>query len=154
MKKRWLKKQRRGKCIKRKEPSTSKKKTMNKAEKGEENYSNSEDEDELNNVKGGHKKPSKQVKYPTCNTRSSPKPLFDAISVYHVIENFHSPSMELRLQKGSIKATRQKVNDILGIPMGNTKLQDLDKRPDNDPFIAEWEAQYNHLGKPTPRAIA
>ncbi|GJY28382.1 hypothetical protein Tco_0404149 [Tanacetum coccineum] len=62
--------------------------------------------------------------------------------------------MELRLQKGSIKATRQKVNDILGIPMGNTKLQDLDKRPDNDPFIAEWEAQYNHLGKPTPRAIA
>ncbi|GKC77180.1 hypothetical protein Tco_1127954 [Tanacetum coccineum] len=178
------------KCIKWKEPSTSKKKTMNKAEEEEENYSNSEDEEELKKVtkgkmeKGGHKKPSKQVKYPTCNTRSSPKPLFDAMSglseerkrclkqmgferyiqfpivelpsklAYHVIENFHSPSMELRLQKGSIKATRQKVNDILGIPMGNTKLQDLDKRPDNDPFIAEWEAQYNHLGKPTPRAIA
>ncbi|GJY95175.1 hypothetical protein Tco_0511536 [Tanacetum coccineum] len=62
--------------------------------------------------------------------------------------------MELRLQKGSIKATRQIVNDILGIPMGNTKLQDLDKIPDNDLFIAEWEAQYNHLGKPTPRIIA
>nr|GEU70114.1 hypothetical protein [Tanacetum cinerariifolium] len=62
--------------------------------------------------------------------------------------------MELRLQKGSIKATRQKVNDILGIPMGNTKLQDFDKRPDNDPFIAEWEAQYNNLRKPTPRAIS
>ncbi|GJT18982.1 hypothetical protein Tco_0877688 [Tanacetum coccineum] len=62
--------------------------------------------------------------------------------------------MELRLQKGSIKATRQKVNDILGIPTRNTKLQDLYKRPDNDPFIAEWEAQYNDLGKPTPRAIA
>ncbi|GJU79563.1 hypothetical protein Tco_1281928 [Tanacetum coccineum] len=153
-----VKTQRREKCIKRKEPSTSKKKTMNKAEKGEENYSNSEDEDELNKVKGCHKKPSKQVKYPTCNTRSSPKPLFDAMIglskerkrclkqmgferyiqfpivelpsklAYHVIENFHSPSMELRLQKGSIKATRQKVNDIL--------------------------AQYNHLGKPTPRAIA
>nr|GFA11026.1 hypothetical protein [Tanacetum cinerariifolium] len=65
-----------------------------------------------------------------------------------------SPSMELRLQKGSIKATRQKVNDILGKPMGNRKLQDLDKRHDNDHFIAKWEAQYNHLGKPTPRAIA
>ncbi|GKB67760.1 hypothetical protein Tco_0929172 [Tanacetum coccineum] len=62
--------------------------------------------------------------------------------------------MELRLQKGSIKSTRQKVNDILGIAMGNTKLQYLEKRPDNDPFIAEWEAQYNHLGKATPRAIA
>nr|GEU57400.1 hypothetical protein [Tanacetum cinerariifolium] len=134
--------------------------------------------------KGGHKKPSKKVKYLTCNTRSLPKPLFDAMSglseerkrclkqmgferciqfpivelpsklAYHVIENFHSPSMELQLQKGPIKATRQKVNDILGIPMGNTKLQDLDKRPDKDPFIAKWEAQYNHLGKPTPRAIA
>nr|GEX41364.1 hypothetical protein [Tanacetum cinerariifolium] len=61
---------------------------------------------------------------------------------------------KIKLEEGSIKATRQKVNDILGIPMGNTKLQDLDKRPDNDPFIAEWEAQYNNLRKPTPRAIA
>nr|GFA73953.1 hypothetical protein [Tanacetum cinerariifolium] len=88
---------------------------MYKAEKGEESYSNSEEEDELNKVKGGHKKPSKQ--------------------------------------KGSIKAIRQKLNDILGMPMGKTKFQDLDKRPDNDPFIAECEAQYNNLGKPTPRAI-
>ncbi|GJV48630.1 hypothetical protein Tco_1438842 [Tanacetum coccineum] len=111
------------------------------AEEEEENYSNSEDEEELKKVtkgkmeKGGHKKPSKQVKYPTCNTRSSPKSLFDAMSdlseerkrclkqmgferyiqfpivelplrlAYHVIENFHSLSMELRFQKGSIKAT-------------------------------------------------
>nr|GEW38879.1 peptidase C48, SUMO/sentrin/Ubl1 [Tanacetum cinerariifolium] len=52
------------KCIKWKEPSTSKKKTINKAEKEKENYSNSKDEEELN-------------------------------------------------KKGSIKATRQKVNDIL-----------------------------------------
>ncbi|GKD81854.1 hypothetical protein Tco_1348693 [Tanacetum coccineum] len=35
------------------------------------------------------------------------------ILAYHVIENFHTPSMELRLQKGSIKATRQKVYDML-----------------------------------------
>ncbi|GJX43001.1 hypothetical protein Tco_0259677 [Tanacetum coccineum] len=62
--------------------------------------------------------------------------------------------MELRLQKGSIKATRQKVHDILGIPMGNTKLQDLEQRDANDPFIAEWEEQYSHLQKPTPPAIA
>ncbi|GJR75028.1 hypothetical protein Tco_0087393, partial [Tanacetum coccineum] len=62
--------------------------------------------------------------------------------------------MELRLQKGSIKATRQKVHDILGIPMGNTKLQDLEQRHANDPFIFEWKAQYSHLIKPTPPAIA
>nr|GEV58811.1 hypothetical protein [Tanacetum cinerariifolium] len=174
------------KFIKWKEPSTSKQKTVNKAKEEEENYSNSEDGEELKKVKKGkmekrgHKKPSKQVKYPTCNTRSSPKPLFDAMSglseerkrclkqivferyiqfpivelpsklAYNVIENFHFLIMELRLQKGSIKATRQKMNDILGIPMRNTNLQDLDKRPDNDHFIAEWEAQYNYLGKPSP----
>ncbi|GJU09718.1 hypothetical protein Tco_1132114 [Tanacetum coccineum] len=73
---------------------------------------------------------------------------------YHVIENFHTPSMELRLQKGSIKATRQKFHDILSIPMGKMKLEDLEQRPYNNPFIAEWEAQYSHLGKPTPRAIS
>ncbi|GKD44693.1 hypothetical protein Tco_1269338, partial [Tanacetum coccineum] len=163
---------------------------MNKAEEEKENYANSKDEEEFKKVtkskieKEGHKKPSKQVRYLTWNTRSLPKPLFDAMSglsyerkrclkqmhfkryiqfpivelpsklAYNAIENFHSPSMKLRLQKGSIKATRQKVNYILGIPMGNTKFQDLDKRPNNDPFIAEWEAQYNHLGKPTPRVIA
>nr|GEY51994.1 hypothetical protein [Tanacetum cinerariifolium] len=129
-------------------------------------------------------KPRKKVTYPTCNTRSSPKALFDAMScltnerkrclkqigfkryinfpivelpstlAYHVIENFHTPHMEIRLQKGLVKATRQKMHDILGIPMRNTKLQDLEQRDANDPFIAEWEAQYSHLKKLTPPAIA
>nr|GEY88358.1 hypothetical protein [Tanacetum cinerariifolium] len=127
-------------------------------------------------------KPRNKVTYPTCNTRSSP--IFDAMScltnerkrclkqigferyinfpivelpstlAYHVIDNLHTSSMELRLQKGSVKATRQKVHDIFGIPIGNTKLQDLEQRDANDPFIAEWEAQYSHLKKPTPPEIA
>nr|GEU57996.1 hypothetical protein [Tanacetum cinerariifolium] len=74
--------------------------------------------------------------------------------VYHVIEKFHTPSMELGLQKGSIKATSQKVHDILGIQMRNTKLQDLEQREANDHFIDEWEEQYSHLQKPTPPVIA
>ncbi|GJT59963.1 hypothetical protein Tco_1003496 [Tanacetum coccineum] len=69
-------------------------------------------------------------------------------------ENYSNSKDEEELKKGSIKATRQKVNDILGIPIGNRKLQDLDKRTDIEPFITEWEAQYNHLGKPTPQGIA
>ncbi|GJR63215.1 hypothetical protein Tco_1505377 [Tanacetum coccineum] len=73
---------------------------------------------------------------------------------YHVIDKFHTSSMELRLEKGSIKVTRQKIHEILGIPMGETKLEDLNERPSNDPFIKEWKAQYSHLGKPTPPAIA
>ncbi|GJY09887.1 hypothetical protein Tco_0378072 [Tanacetum coccineum] len=38
---------------------------------------------------------------------------------YHAIDHFHTGSMELRLEKGSIKATGQKVQDMLGIPMGS-----------------------------------
>ncbi|GJX00892.1 zf-CCHC domain-containing protein [Tanacetum coccineum] len=62
--------------------------------------------------------------------------------------------MELQLQKGSIKATRQKVHEMLGIPMRSKKLEDLELRLSNDPFIKEWEDQYHHLQKPTPLAIA
>ncbi|GKE06954.1 hypothetical protein Tco_1398972 [Tanacetum coccineum] len=62
--------------------------------------------------------------------------------------------MELRLEKGSIKATRQKVHDMLGIPTGSRKLEDLKQRPSNDPFIKEWEKQFKHVPKPTPAAIA
>ncbi|GKE29169.1 hypothetical protein Tco_1444553 [Tanacetum coccineum] len=56
---------------------------------------------------------------------------------YHVIDYFHPGSMELRLEKGSIKATRTKVHDMLGIPIGSRKLEDLEERLSNDPFIKD-----------------
>ncbi|GKD26149.1 hypothetical protein Tco_1232363, partial [Tanacetum coccineum] len=103
--------------------------------------------------------------YPTCHTRSSMKALYEAMMslsdprnkclkemgfermihfpiielpsshAFHVIEHFHPASMELRLERRSIKITRQKVNDMLGIPMGSRKLEDLEEKPSNDPFI-------------------
>ncbi|GJV92574.1 hypothetical protein Tco_1540387 [Tanacetum coccineum] len=73
---------------------------------------------------------------------------------YHAIDHFHPGSMELRLEKGSIKATRQKVHDMLGIPIGSRKLENLEQRPSNDPFNKEWEEQFKHAPKPTPVAIA
>ncbi|GJU34528.1 hypothetical protein Tco_1182882 [Tanacetum coccineum] len=122
--------------------------------------------------------------YPTCHTRSSPKALYEAMMslsdprskclkeigfermihfpivelpsalAFHMIEHFHPASMELRLERGSIKITRQKVNDMLGIPMGSKKLEDMEEKPSNDPFIKQWEEQFRHLQKPTPPAIA
>ncbi|GJS29287.1 hypothetical protein Tco_0489907 [Tanacetum coccineum] len=62
--------------------------------------------------------------------------------------------MELRLERGSTKITRQKVNDMLGIQMGSMKLEDLEQKPLNDPFIKKWEEQFKHLKKPTPTTIA
>ncbi|GKF40413.1 hypothetical protein Tco_0120474 [Tanacetum coccineum] len=170
--------------------SNSKEKKLRNNASNDEDHKESESKEDVKKFKKVKKeraeeaqKPSKTMTYPTCNTRSSPKALYEAMSglsddrkrclkeigferyihflivelpstlAYHVIENFHTPSMELRLQKGSIKATRQKFHDILSIPMGKTKLEDLEQRPYNNPFIAEWEAQYSHLGKPTPPAI-
>nr|GEV44958.1 hypothetical protein [Tanacetum cinerariifolium] len=121
--------------------------------------------------------------YPTCNTRSSPKALYDAtVSLsaarikclkeigfeifihfpivelpstlaYHVIEKFHAPSMELRLQRGSIKATRQKVHDMLGIPMGSRKLEDLEKRTSKDTFITDTMGTLENGGRVPTKLI-
>ncbi|GJT69293.1 hypothetical protein Tco_1028579 [Tanacetum coccineum] len=158
--------------------------TKDKMDKGLK--SESEGDEQLKKVTKPKKgKGSKAEKpYPTCNTRSSPKPMYEAMMTltdpqkkclkdmgfermihflivelpsalaYHAIDHFHPGSMELRLEKGSIKATRQKVHDMLGIPMGSRKLEDLEERPSNDPFIKEWEKQFKHVPKPTPAAIA
>nr|GEU48346.1 hypothetical protein [Tanacetum cinerariifolium] len=168
------------KMKKKTQASTSESKKLRSNESEEEDYMESEKEEEGKKLKKVKKereeedpKPSKTMTYLTCNTRSSPKSLYEGMSglsedrkrclkeiwfegyihfsitelpstmAYHVIENFHAPSTKLRLQKGSIKATRQKVHDILGIPMGKMKLEDLEQRPYND-----------HLGKPTPPTIA
>ncbi|GJX97843.1 hypothetical protein Tco_0353641 [Tanacetum coccineum] len=103
-----------------------------KMDKGLE--SESEGEEQLKKVTKPKKgKGSKAEKpYPTCNTRSSPKPMYEAMMTlsdpqkkclkdigfermihfsivelpsalaYHAIDHFHPGSMELRLNKGSI----------------------------------------------------
>nr|GEZ02940.1 hypothetical protein [Tanacetum cinerariifolium] len=80
--------------------------------------------------------------------------LLPSTLAYQVIENFYAPSMELRLQNGSIKARRQKVHDMIDIPMGSRKLEDLKKRTSKDTFITKWEEQFRHLKKLTSLAIA
>ncbi|GJV68049.1 hypothetical protein Tco_1483558 [Tanacetum coccineum] len=166
------------------EEQEDRKLTKDKMDEGLE--SESEGDEQLKKVT----KPKKakgstaEKQYPTCNTRSSPKPMYEAMMTlsdpqkkclkdmgfermihfpivelpsalaYHAIDHFHPGSMELRLEKGSIKATRQKVQDMLGIPMGSRKLEEMEQRPFNDPFIKEWENQFKHVKKPTPAAIA
>ena len=129
------------------------------------------------------KKPTKRI-YPSCVTRSSPKAMYDAMVgltemrkkclkdigferfinfpitelpgalLYYVVDKFHPTSMELRLEQGSIKITKQIIHDMIGVPMGKMKLEDLEKRDADDPFIAEWESQYSNVAKITPAAIS
>ncbi|PWA54937.1 hypothetical protein CTI12_AA431760 [Artemisia annua] len=74
--------------------------------------------------------------------------------LYYVVDKFHLTSMELRLEKGSIKITKQRIHDMIGVPMGKMKLEDLEQRDPDDPFIAEWEIQYSNVAKITPAAIS
>ncbi|GJU97343.1 hypothetical protein Tco_1326614 [Tanacetum coccineum] len=113
--------------------------------------------------------------YPACHTRSSLIALYEAMMslsdprkkclkemgfermihfpivelpstlAFYVIEHFHPSSMKLRLERGSIKITRQKVNDMLRITMGGRNLEDLEEKPSNDPFIKQWEEQFRHM---------
>ena len=160
-------------------------------EENEDEKDEEEDEEELRivsvkteNIKKRKPNKAKKVTIPSCLTRSSPKPMSDAMAglteerkknlkdigferfinfpitelpgalLYHVVQKFHPPSMELRLQKGSIKITKQIIHDMLGVPMGENKLEDLEPRDKDDPFIAEWEGQYSRLKKITPAAIS
>ncbi|PWA77952.1 hypothetical protein CTI12_AA221230 [Artemisia annua] len=129
------------------------------------------------------KKPTKRI-YPSCLTRSSPKAMSDAMVgltemrkkclkdigferfinfpitelpgalLYYVVDKFHPTSMELRLEKGSIKIKKQRIHDMIGVTMGKTKLEDLEQRDPDDPFIAEWESQYSNVAKIPPAAIS
>nr|GEY67890.1 hypothetical protein [Tanacetum cinerariifolium] len=106
-------------CLKQKKKQGRKTKAFDsKEKKSRNNASENEDDTAKEELKMTRKmkkdgaeedtKPRKKVTCLTCNTRSSPKALFDAMK----------------------------------------------QRDANDPFIAEWEAQYSHLKKPTPPAIA
>ncbi|GJT06439.1 hypothetical protein Tco_0840901 [Tanacetum coccineum] len=104
------------------ESSTSrsylKKQSKNDIEEGENNESEEQEEKCLKGM--GFER---MIHFPIVELPSA--------LAYHAIEHFHPGSMELRLEKGSIKATRQKVHDMLGIPMGSGKLEDLEQRPNS-----------------------
>ena len=158
---------------------------IEKSEEENKDELTKEEEEEIE-PKKPQKKETTTV-YRTFRTRSSPKPLFDATNNltnerkrclkemgfetminfplnelpgslgYYVLEHFHPKSMELRLERGSIKVTRQKIHDMLGVPMGRRKIDEMEPREWNDEFVIRWEQQYYVRGKKekaTPAAIA
>ncbi|GJU13108.1 hypothetical protein Tco_1135504 [Tanacetum coccineum] len=135
-------------AIERKRTRKIKEKDMKSNEKDE----GSNSENEVLSVAKGKKRETMKKKTKDSNPKE--KKLRNSASEDKDDTESESEDELKKLRKGSIKATRQKVYDILGIPMGNTKLQDLEQRDVNDPFIDEWEEKYSHLQKPTPPAIA
>ncbi|GJX97621.1 hypothetical protein Tco_0353419 [Tanacetum coccineum] len=127
------------------EEEEDRKLTKDKMHKGLESESEGDEQLEKVTIPKKGKGSKAEKPYPTCNTRLSPKPMYEAMMTlsdpqkkclkdmsfermihfpivelpsamaYHAIDHFYTGSMELRLEKGSIKATRQKVQDMLAI---------------------------------------
>ncbi|GKD17865.1 hypothetical protein Tco_1207023, partial [Tanacetum coccineum] len=80
--------------------------------------------------------------------RTVPSSLFASVRDSQVdMESFLSDigasSYEFKLEKGIIRATPEKVHEILGVPPGGTSIFDLPERPLDDPFVKEWFKQFD-----------
>nr|GFC33325.1 ubiquitin-specific protease 13 [Tanacetum cinerariifolium] len=55
-----------------------------------------------------------------------------------VVRAFCVSSYKVKLEKGIIRVTPDKVHEILGVPLGGTSIFDLPERPLDDSFMKEW----------------
>ncbi|GJU08363.1 ulp1 protease family, C-terminal catalytic domain-containing protein [Tanacetum coccineum] len=60
-----------------------------------------------------------------------------------VVRAFNASTYEFKLEKGVIRVTPDKVNDILGVPLGGTSNFDLPERPLDDDFVKMWFNQFD-----------
>ncbi|GKD90799.1 hypothetical protein Tco_1366306 [Tanacetum coccineum] len=60
-----------------------------------------------------------------------------------LVRAFSASSYEFKLEKGIIRVTLEKVNEILGVPLSGTSIFDLPEIPLDDPFIKEWFKQFD-----------
>ncbi|GJY94839.1 ulp1 protease family, C-terminal catalytic domain-containing protein [Tanacetum coccineum] len=133
------------------EEEEDRKLTKDKMHKGLESESKGDEQLKKVTIPKKGKGSKAEKPYPTY----IPFPIVELPSAlaYHAIDRFHTGSMELRLEKGFIKATRQKVQDMLGIPMGSKKLEDLEERPSNDPFIKDTMGTLDNGGRVSTKLL-
>ncbi|GJX12436.1 hypothetical protein Tco_0204194 [Tanacetum coccineum] len=60
-----------------------------------------------------------------------------------LVRAFSASSYEFKLEKGIIRVTLEKVNEILGVPLSGTSIFDLPEIPLDDPFVKEWFKQFD-----------
>lgn len=65
---------------------------------------------------------------------------------YFVVNNFDENSSSLKLKNGSIKITEKTVFEILGVPLGGTKIESLDRSDPDDPVTTTWKSQFHKQG--------
>lgn len=60
-----------------------------------------------------------------------------------MVRKFNTKIYELVLEKGKILVTREKIHEILGVPLGENSLFDLPERHLNDDFVNVWLKQFS-----------
>ncbi|CAH1448073.1 unnamed protein product [Lactuca virosa] len=60
-----------------------------------------------------------------------------------VVKSFDMDKKVLKVINGEIKVDRQSVNEMLGIPMGDQKVEDLSFRPAEDECYSKWISQFH-----------
>ncbi|CAI9302649.1 unnamed protein product [Lactuca saligna] len=61
---------------------------------------------------------------------------------FYVLQKFDSERMVIDIEGNELKVTAKSVNDTLGIPIGGTKLTELDQWPKDDTSYDEWKQQF------------
>ncbi|KAJ9553673.1 hypothetical protein OSB04_017718 [Centaurea solstitialis] len=128
--------------------------------------------DQLKLIVEKNGRPRNRRKYNGIRTRTSPKTLFLAIHSlstsqrkcveemgfgklldmkvdgipsklgYYVVDRFDEKKMEIRLENGSIKITKDSIRDMLGVPNGGVELKSLQGTETDDTILKEWKKQY------------
>ncbi|CAH1450516.1 unnamed protein product [Lactuca virosa] len=61
---------------------------------------------------------------------------------FYVLQKFDSERMVIDIEGKELKVTAESVHDMLGIPIGGTKLTQLDQWPKDDTSYDEWKQQF------------
>nr|KAJ0228558.1 hypothetical protein LSAT_V11C100046600 [Lactuca sativa] len=61
---------------------------------------------------------------------------------FYVLQKFDSERMVIDIEGKELKVTAEFVHDMLGIPIGGTKLTQLDQWPKDDTSYDEWKQQF------------
>ncbi|KAI3499221.1 hypothetical protein L1887_35014 [Cichorium endivia] len=72
---------------------------------------------------------------------------------YYVVNNFDSDAMVLRLPRGDIPITREIVHHLLGLPLGETSIESLQFRENDDDTLALWKEQFQGSSDIKPKGI-
>nr|KAJ0187203.1 hypothetical protein LSAT_V11C900500300 [Lactuca sativa] len=72
---------------------------------------------------------------------------------FYVLQKFDSERMVIDIEGKELKVTSESVHDMLGIPIGGTKLTQLDQWPKDDTSYDEWKQQFKKDSIIRPSAI-